>query len=193
MDTTTNTTSPTQSTTTASPRVTTNSNTSTSGSERSTTETTMPNPTFQAVQAELLSLEREVQSLEAKRDSLAQAIADQRGAGKSILDTEQKLSKLTLEATIASNQYVKLKTEYADALLRQAREVHDIRIVDEGATPLYPVKPVKIIYVAVGLVIGLLGGTLLALALDARQRSRAGVQPSEGSTNLRPPASQPTE
>lgn len=152
--------------------VTTEGETTSSSSSRS--DTIEPNPIYQSVKSDLLNLERDLEALQARRDSLAAAIADQRSLAASVPEREAQLSKLSLEATAATNQYVKLKMEYEDALLSEARGIDEARVIDRATAPLYPNQPLKVLYLAVGLLVGFVGGILLVLVIEGRRRPRDG-------------------
>lgn len=98
------------------------------------------------------------------------------------------LGRLEEEQSIASARYREVATEYQEAQANVERPRVEVTRVDEADVPLYPIKPVRYLYLGVGLVFGAVIGFFWSwYRLMKRQRREEDTEPdvSEPEVDLR--------
>jgi uncharacterized protein involved in exopolysaccharide biosynthesis len=163
---------PASSTTTHNDTTTTQS-TTTDGAENQTN--VAPNKVYQDVQSSVASLTGEIAGLQNKRDALAASLDGRVQDASALPEVQAQLSDLELQATAATNAYVSVRSAYESAVLNDARGTEEVSLVDQAVPAVYPDKPVRYLFIAVGLLAGIVGGTAVALffdGLDRRSRLR---------------------
>lgn len=147
---------------------------------RSTTniESTIQDSAYQELLVKRETVRAEVASLEAKQAALTRLVDP---AAAATLTAEQaQVQQLQLAVTSANQTFGNVSAQYQRAVLTSQEIPVELSRVDKPGVPLYPVKPVRYLY----LVMGTLCGALLALGLtllDERRR-RAVARPSENGT-----------
>jgi uncharacterized protein involved in exopolysaccharide biosynthesis len=68
---------------------------------------------------------------------------------------ERKLESLRRDVKTVENEYLTLLREYETARIAESRAVSGIRIVDKATPPLYPSRPIKVLYAGVAAIAGL--------------------------------------
>ncbi|GAB2888924.1 exopolysaccharide regulatory tyrosine autokinase VpsO [Uliginosibacterium flavum] len=130
-------------------------------------------------QAVAQGLTREYESARSTERAMEGALASARGTVQSVNRQEFQLSVLDREVQANKQLY--------DLFMNRAKETNlggDLqgsvaRVVDEAVVPYAPVKPKKIMTIAVALVLGLLVGVLVALLLDQLDNTVKGIEDAE--------------
>ena len=124
-----------------------------------------------------------VHSLKAQRDQLARSIAERRKELERLPDQEAQLAKLRLNVKTAEQLYELIAREDEDARLREAKKTSDIKVVAPALVPVGPMKPIKVYYAVVALLMALMVGVALAFILEVtnpRMRDIDSVQRALG-------------
>ncbi|MCL4541185.1 MAG: Wzz/FepE/Etk N-terminal domain-containing protein, partial [Chloroflexi bacterium] len=142
---------------------------------------TMPNPVYQSLLQTQQKTEQDIAAFEADNAQLASAIQTENAALNVFPSAESALSQLQLQLDAANSTYLKLRGEYEDALITEAQSINDLTIVDRAVPPLYPIKPLKFLYVLLGLLIGIVAGSAIGIGQEYlqiyRQSQRASLSP----------------
>jgi hypothetical protein len=172
--------------TTTAPGSTTTTRNETTTTQASTTENSedrssvAPNRVYQDVQASIAALSGEIAGLQTKRDALAGSLEDRVQGGAVLPEVQAQLADLQLQATAATNAYMGVRAAYESAVLNDARGTEEVSLVDEAVAPVYPDKPVRYLFAAVGLLAGVVGGTAAALFFDAAARRQRILRMTRG-------------
>lgn len=154
---------------------------------------TMPNPVYQSLLQAQQKTEQDVAALEADDAELASAIQTENAALNIFPSAESQLSQLQLQLDAANSTYLKLRGEYEDALITEARSINDLTIVDRAVPPLYPIKPLKFLYVLLGLLIGIVAGSAIGIGQEYlqfyRQSRRTALSPTRAPRTIPSPNS----
>ena len=142
-------------------------------------EATTLNVVHENLRKELMALETEKNSLEARRNALLSVIDRYRDDLKAVADREMQLSELELWVNIAENNFTHLSQKYEDARVNEAKRLSEIRIVQEAVPPVYPARPLKVVYAATALLLSLLVGVGAAFIMEYANISIRNVKEAE--------------
>ena len=81
-------------------------------------------------------------------------------------DQELRLARLERAIKVSENIYLILLEKYQEARINEVMEFKDIRIIDKALTPDEPIKPRKILNLAIGGVLSLMLGSMLAFFIE---------------------------
>lgn len=115
-----------------------------------------------------------VTRLQGRKERLLETLGQAHAQLKELPQQEADLADLALRVRTLESTYEFLKKEFEQARFREASRTTEIRVVSPATVPTYPVKPIKVYYGAVALVMGLLVSIGIALMLevfDARIRT----------------------
>ncbi len=147
-------------------------------------EATALNPVHENLRKELMSLEAEKNSLTARRGALFSVVQDYRQDLKSVAAKEQQLSDMELKLRVAETNFLHLSQEYEDMRLNEAKQVNEIEIAQEAVPPVYPVRPVKILYAGISLLVSLLVGIAIAFIMEYANISIRNAEEAVEALNL---------
>ena len=85
---------------------------------------------------------------------------------KEILDNEFRLAQLERDVRVSENIYLILLEKYQEARINEVMEFRDVRIIDEALAPDEPIKPRKMLNLAIGGILGLMLGVMLAFLME---------------------------
>jgi uncharacterized protein involved in exopolysaccharide biosynthesis len=117
-----------------------------------------PNTLYLELQSRVNTLEQEVSGLEASHVRLQAAVTDRSQNLRDLTAKDGQLAALDQELTLASDEYGRRTSQLYEAMLEEARPIAQIRLIDPAVAPLYPASPLKILWVAIGALAGLLAG-----------------------------------
>jgi uncharacterized protein involved in exopolysaccharide biosynthesis len=116
--------------------------------------------------AKLLATEAELRGLQARRTSLAGTI-ETGGSELGALPPEQlEHARLLSDVKVAESTHEFVKKSYDEARIREAESVPEIRVVSAAVAPVYPERPLKILYVGTAFGMALAAGIVLAIVLE---------------------------
>ena len=144
---------------------------------------TESDPAVSAIQLQLEQAKREVVLLQEKRDDLERRTSALQGRIEEAPRTEQELATLTRDFSNLRENYLALLNKKLDAQmaakLEQRWKGERFRILDPAHVPERPYFPNKLLFLAVGIVLGLAAGlatAVLAEILDHSFTSLADVE-----------------
>jgi len=81
-------------------------------------------------------------------------------------DKELRLARLERAVKVSENIYLILLEKYQEARINEVMEFKDIRIIDKALAPDQPIKPRKMLNLAIGGILGLMLGVMLAFFME---------------------------
>ena len=81
-------------------------------------------------------------------------------------DQGLRLARLERTVKVSENIYLILLEKYQEARINEVMEFKDIRIIDKALTPDEPIKPRKMLNLAIGGTLGLMLGVMLAFFIE---------------------------
>ena len=90
---------------------------------------------------------------------------------KEILDNELLLAQLERDVRVSENIYLILLEKYQESRINEVMEFGNIIIIDKALPPDEPIKPRKMLNLAIGGILGLMFGTLLIFFLEYMDNS----------------------
>lgn len=115
-----------------------------------TPQFTAAHPSIKAIDQQIAALNKEIANI---TDSV-----------KKMPELEQQLLTLTRNVKVNSEMYVNLLNSAQQLRLVKEGKVGNVRVIDEAVVPGQPVKPKKVLVLALGILLGLLLGTGVAIA-----------------------------
>ena len=79
-----------------------------------------------------------------------------------LLDKELRVARLERAVRVSENIYLLLLEKHQEARINEVMEFGDVRIIDKALAPNEPIKPRKILNLAIGGILGLMAGVMLA-------------------------------
>lgn len=139
------------------------------GTGRSDTQidTQGSNPVYQSLLTQKSTHAATLDGLHARVNQLQNQIGD---AKPFVLnDTQSKLAQLEQNVTLANTNRAKLDAQVQVAQSNAVSGSVDLRRIDSAALPPYPIAPKRLIYLLLGLLIGVLAGGALTWAAGRRR------------------------
>jgi len=132
------------------------------------------NENYQKMQLDLLTEESNLSSLQAKSEVLKTQIESGRSELNVLNDTEMRLAQLERELQTQKSNYSKYSESREQARIDQALElekISNISIVQPASFPVKPIRPKKLLNLAMGLFLGIFGGLGLAFFTEYQDHS----------------------
>lgn len=131
---------------------------------------TAEHPTVKTLDAQIAAWNREITALNARV--------------KGMPSVQQDALRLERDVKVNNELYQQLRNNALQLQLIREGKIGNVRLIDPAANPEYPVKPKRGLVLALALLIGLLGGIMLALARNAFFRGIRNPQEIEAHTGL---------
>ncbi len=131
--------------------------------------TTGINTTYQQLNLTLLSEMTTLSSLEAKAKILNSQLALARHEVQKINDAEMRMVLLQRERALQDVNYRKYSENREQARIDQALEMNkisNISVIQQATASMDPIKPRKLLNLALGIIVGLLAGFILAFSSE---------------------------
>ncbi len=139
-----------------------------------TQTTTGTNRSFEDVHAALLEEEPRLASLQARAGVLRRQTADLREQLKTFGADELRIAQLQREVELCQANYRKYSTNVEGARIDQAMErerMSNLSVVQPASYEPRAIRPQKALCLAMGLLLGIIGGVAAAVVADGRDRS----------------------
>ena len=120
------------------------------------------NPIYQNLLAQIVTLETNTISLDTKKEAVSKTIKEYENRLEKLPDKELRLARLERAVKVSENIYILLLEKYQEARINEVMELGDIRIIDKALIPGNPIKPNKKLNLAIGGILGLMAGVMLA-------------------------------
>jgi len=132
-------------------------------------KTTAPNPVYDQIQIQLVTLDTTIASLESKLKRDQAAVEKWQGLAKEVPEIGAQLQKLTRDYDVTKKAYDELLNRRESAKIGSDLETQtqtvQFRVVDPPAAPLKPVAPKRPLLLAVVLMGGIIAGGAFAFLL----------------------------
>ena len=132
------------------------------------------NENYQKIQLDLLTEESNLSSVQAKAATLKTQLESGRGELNLLNDTEMQLAQLERDLETQKSSYRKYSDSLEQARIDQALElekISNISIVQPASYPGKPIRPKKMLNLALGLFLGIFGGLGLAFFTEYQDHS----------------------
>jgi succinoglycan biosynthesis transport protein ExoP len=113
-----------------------------------------------------LSMESEYNALKARESAMLQAVNQYRDEAQGLAKKEIRYGILKREVDSNQQLYDVLLKRLKETGLSQGLDSNNVRIVEPAVAPIRPVKPRKLLNLAIGVVLGLLTGVALAFFVE---------------------------
>jgi len=144
-----------------------------------TSETLTANPIYQELLRQMVELEVESVLYASRLSSLEEQVAQTERRLGDLPAKELNLARLTRDRNVAEQVYLLLRNRYEEVRITEAMQTSNVTVVDPGIVPEIPVRPRKLLNVAIAAVLGVMVGVGLALLqefLDTTVRSPEEVE-----------------
>jgi succinoglycan biosynthesis transport protein ExoP len=129
-------------------------------------DTSALNQTREQINQKLLDRVAQREAAAAQVRAMDQTIAEYQQRVESLTTQKSELSTLNLELDVREAEYRLLSQEEAQANLAAMQQLGEIRQLHTAVPPVYPVRPIKIYYVAAGFMLGMILSLLMVLLVD---------------------------
>jgi len=154
---------------TSTPAETSTSQKITTGRSSTTIDNTQSSPIYQNLRAQEASLRARVSGYGAQLGALRTALRDSKPSGP-LTAAQARLQQLALQQQIAQETMHNLATQYQQAKLSTVGNTVELTRVDTAPTPNMPIAPRRYMYIAVGLILGMVLGFVSAQTALLRRR-----------------------
>jgi len=120
-------------------------------------------PAYQELLKQLVIMEVNRDGLEARRSALAGALTNIEGRLSGLPPKEIQYARLLRDLKAAETVYTTLLAEHAKARVAEGQETENFIVLDEAIVPKKPAKPRMGLVILASLMLGLIGGTFVAL------------------------------
>jgi tyrosine-protein kinase Etk/Wzc len=134
------------------------------------TRFTTEHPAVKTLDGQILAWKREIETLHARVHDMP--------------SVQQEALRLQRDVMVANDAYQNLRNNALQLQLMREGKVGNVRVIDQAAAPLGPVKPNQPLVLSLSAVLGLLGGVILALAKNALHRGIRDPQEIESHIGL---------
>ncbi|MGE5293766.1 MAG: GumC family protein [Solirubrobacterales bacterium] len=132
------------------------------------------NTSRQQIQIELFREQANVSAMRSKIETVRQQVADAKDSLRSLNDAEIKTARLQRDIALLNDSYGRYSTKLQEARIEQAlkgEKISNISIVQAATLPVVPVGPGKLVRLALGLVLALIGGVGFAFFCEYMDHS----------------------
>jgi len=134
------------------------------------------NPIYQDLATRIVNTEIDLNTLTQKVDSLRKS-QDKIGTeidllAKNINQNEFELTQLTRQVEIYKRTYYSLSTKIEEARIAKSAQLGEVKLISPALEPRYPIRPNKRQKVAIGGILGLMSGIILAFFMEYWQYSK---------------------
>lgn len=124
------------------------------------------NPIHQGLVQNRIQASAEMAVAQAQQAALQRAEAENEKELKKLPEKEQGLARLTRDYMIAEETYVALSKKYEQARIDEVMRPTNVQIVDTASLPERPIKPRKVLNLALGMLAGLFVGLMSTFVID---------------------------
>ncbi len=103
---------------------------------------------------------------------------------KDLLDNELRIAQLERDVRVSENIYLLLFEKYQEARINEVMELGNISIIDKALAPDEPIKPKKMLNLAIGGILGLMLGVMLVFFLEYMDNTIKTTEDVESILNL---------
>ncbi|NTU73478.1 polysaccharide biosynthesis tyrosine autokinase, partial [Candidatus Roizmanbacteria bacterium] len=135
---------------------------------------TANHPAVQNVQAQIDEIQQKIRStylsgisnLSKQESDIGQRLGGYEGEMRNIPVEELDLARYTRLAKVTGDIYTFLLQKHEEARISKASTINNINVIDTAVMPMVPVKPEKVKYLLIGLILGGVAGVGLAIVME---------------------------
>lgn len=142
------------------------------------------NPIHQGLLQSQIMSEAQISASNAQQDALDRIIKAGERDLSSLPVKEQGLAKVMRDAAVAREIYIMLAKRYEEARISEVMQPTDVQVIDVATLPNEPIKPKKVLNIAIAAILGLFIGTGIAFILEYMNKSIRTVEDVEQYLNL---------
>jgi polysaccharide chain length determinant protein (PEP-CTERM system associated) len=124
------------------------------------------NPIHENIKQKLITLETDINALDAKEKALITTIDEYKSKLENLAEKELILARLTREVTSTEKMYNILLEKQQEAMISEAIKIGNIRVVEPALVPTKPISPNKSRNLLIGVLVSLMVGVTLAFILE---------------------------
>lgn len=128
-----------------------------------------PNTVHQTLTSDRERASAEIAALEAERGAIEEVLENGTVTDRDLTDEEATLRRLESRYAAANAAYQDLRTRHQEAKLSSGDGRTELTRMDAASVPVYPVKPGRYLFLALGLVVGALLGLLRTVMVGRRE------------------------
>lgn len=125
------------------------------------------NPIYQQLVIRRDALESELASLRARSGAITARIDGTDSAASN--EQEAELSRLDASLSAAQTNFQRLDAAFQEAFVRAERPGIEVTRIDEASVPTFPIRPLRYVYLALGLICGAVAGWALTWLRSGRR------------------------
>ena len=129
-------------------------------------QTRSVNPTFQGVEQNLIGLRAQSLAMEAKADAISALEASTEEELSALPQKELELTRLARDVKVREEIFLMLSQRGEEMKITEAMQTGDVHVVDPAVIPTIPIRPRKLMNLAVSVLLALAVGVALALLLE---------------------------
>lgn len=136
---------------------------------KNTETTTGVNTNYMTLQLDLEREKAALREFKAQKATLTSDLADLEKRLSNLVSHETTLAHMRREMDILQNKYLNYRDKYQQAFTSEALDINNVSnvsVVQSSAVSFDPIKPNKMVNIALGLMLGLFGGVCLAFIWD---------------------------
>jgi uncharacterized protein involved in exopolysaccharide biosynthesis len=99
-------------------------------------------------------------------EALSKTIKEYEKRLEKLPEKELQLARLERAVKVSENIYLLLLEKYQEARINEVMELGNMRIIDNALAPDEPIKPRKILNLAIGGILGLMMGVMLVFFME---------------------------
>ncbi|MFC1683046.1 GumC family protein [Candidatus Zixiibacteriota bacterium] len=133
----------------------------------------------------ILSLQIEINSLNAKASALRSVVREYEDKLQALPEKSLQLARLERAAKVNENIFLMMREKDEEARITEAGQMGMVRVIDPAKEPLSPIHPKKKLNLLLGIILGLGLGVGITLLVDYMDDSLKSIEDVERFTGLR--------
>lgn len=125
-----------------------------------------PSMSFAALETQRAAIAADVAGLQAEQERLTGIMGTISTA--QVNQNQVEIARFQADLSVANTAYNAVSVEYQQALISQAKPLVDMTVQDAATVPVDPARPVRYLYLVLGLFVGALAGSLLTWVYSHR-------------------------
>ncbi|MBI5806219.1 polysaccharide biosynthesis tyrosine autokinase [candidate division TA06 bacterium] len=143
-----------------------------------------PMPQIQSLLDQIPPLEIQRATMSARETALKTILSQYDFGLAKLPNKELQLARLLRAKEVGESVYRLLLVKHEEAKITEAGKIGNVRVIDRAQPPQFPIKPRKMLNIAIGLVVGLTLGVGLSFFLDSLDNSVKTVEDIEHNFEL---------
>jgi uncharacterized protein involved in exopolysaccharide biosynthesis len=155
------------------------SQTITTGRSSTVVDNSSSSTLYDTLLSQQATLRAQTSGLSAQSSALRSALENASASGP-LTQAQARLQQLALDQSIAQQTVTQLATQYQQAKLNTVTNTVELTRVDNAAVPVFPVAPRRYLFLAVGLILGMMLGFVASQLRVIRRRRDEEIAEEQG-------------